>query len=185
VHLTLGILRTSQAVFYAFSFFWLDGFAVPTPAQVTQTVGWLRAKQKERQIVLIQSKVVTQGENMEIFNGIRGHFALLIDKPMETPADLKPFVIKSVSTKRGEWQIVLEISTGNTEKVYISDILRVYAFIVDATHPLTQTEVHKYAEKNCLANRTSYVIPLLATFSDIKIKSEPELTIQFIPTLKT
>jgi len=41
VHLTLGILRTSQAVFYAFSFFWLGGFAVPAPAQVTQTVGRL------------------------------------------------------------------------------------------------------------------------------------------------
>ena len=39
VHLTLGSLRTSQAVFYALAFFWLDGFAVPTPAQVTQTVG--------------------------------------------------------------------------------------------------------------------------------------------------
>ena len=39
VHLTLGILRKSQAVFYAFAFFQLDGFAVPAPAQVTQTVG--------------------------------------------------------------------------------------------------------------------------------------------------
>jgi hypothetical protein len=39
VHLTLGILRKSQAVFYALSFFWLDGFAVPAPAQVTQSVG--------------------------------------------------------------------------------------------------------------------------------------------------
>jgi hypothetical protein len=39
VHLTLGILRKSQAVSYALSFFWLDGFAVPAPAQVTQTVG--------------------------------------------------------------------------------------------------------------------------------------------------
>jgi len=38
VHPTLGILRTSQAVFYALSFFWLDGFAVLAPAQVTQTV---------------------------------------------------------------------------------------------------------------------------------------------------
>jgi hypothetical protein len=38
VHLTLGILRTSQAVSYALSFFQLDGFAVPAPAQVTQTV---------------------------------------------------------------------------------------------------------------------------------------------------
>jgi len=39
VHLTLGILRTSQAFLHALSFFWLDGFAVPAPAQVTQTVG--------------------------------------------------------------------------------------------------------------------------------------------------
>jgi len=38
VHLTLGILYESQAVFYALAFFWLDGFAVPAPAQVTQTV---------------------------------------------------------------------------------------------------------------------------------------------------
>ncbi len=38
VHLTLGILRKSQAVFYALPFFQLDGFAVPAPAQVTQTV---------------------------------------------------------------------------------------------------------------------------------------------------
>jgi hypothetical protein len=41
VHLTLGSLRKSQAFFYALSFFWLDGFAVPAPAQVTQTVGRL------------------------------------------------------------------------------------------------------------------------------------------------
>ena len=33
-----GDSAASQAVFYAFSFFWLDGFAVPAPAQVTQTV---------------------------------------------------------------------------------------------------------------------------------------------------
>jgi hypothetical protein len=33
-----GGVRQSQAVFHALSFFWLDGFAVPAPAQVTQTV---------------------------------------------------------------------------------------------------------------------------------------------------
>ncbi len=38
VHLTLGILRHFQAFSYASAFFWLDGFAVPAPAQVTQTV---------------------------------------------------------------------------------------------------------------------------------------------------
>ncbi|WKZ48131.1 MAG: hypothetical protein QY306_02035 [Anaerolineales bacterium] len=31
-HLTLGTRRTSQAVFYALSFFWLDGFAVRSSA---------------------------------------------------------------------------------------------------------------------------------------------------------
>jgi hypothetical protein len=44
VHLTLGILRHFQAVFYALSFFWLDGFAVPAPAQVTQSVSRLSSK---------------------------------------------------------------------------------------------------------------------------------------------
>jgi len=29
MHLTLGILCKSQAVFYALAFFWLDGFAAP------------------------------------------------------------------------------------------------------------------------------------------------------------
>jgi hypothetical protein len=32
VHPTLGILRKPQAVSYALSFFWLDGFAVPHPS---------------------------------------------------------------------------------------------------------------------------------------------------------
>ena len=36
-----GGLRKSQAVFYALSFFQVDGFAVPAPAQVTHTVRWL------------------------------------------------------------------------------------------------------------------------------------------------
>jgi len=53
VHLTLGILRTSQAVFYALSFFWLDGFAVPAPAQVTQTVMPLDER--------LLSQIVTEG----------------------------------------------------------------------------------------------------------------------------
>jgi len=49
VHLTLGILRKSQAVLHALAFFWLDGFAVPAPAQVTQTVRRLVASHKEKE----------------------------------------------------------------------------------------------------------------------------------------
>jgi len=34
MHLTLGLCTISSS-FHALAFFWLDGFAVPTPAQVT------------------------------------------------------------------------------------------------------------------------------------------------------
>ena len=34
--------------FHALAFFWLDGFAVPTPAQVTQTVRCFAEKAKPR-----------------------------------------------------------------------------------------------------------------------------------------
>jgi hypothetical protein len=49
VHLTLGTaafggVRTLQAVSYALAFFWLDGFAVPAPAQVTHAVRRLLCK---------------------------------------------------------------------------------------------------------------------------------------------
>jgi hypothetical protein len=40
----LWILRQSQAVSHALAFFWLDGFAVPAPAQVIQTVSRLLNK---------------------------------------------------------------------------------------------------------------------------------------------
>ncbi len=46
VQRTAGSLRQSQAVFYALPFFQLDGFAVPVPAQVTQTVGRLECQLK-------------------------------------------------------------------------------------------------------------------------------------------
>ena len=59
MHLTLGILRQSQAFFYALAFFWLDGFAVPAPAQVTQAVG--RLAQKEKQCKCCQKKLSAIG----------------------------------------------------------------------------------------------------------------------------
>ena len=123
---------------------------------------------------------------MEIFNMIRGHFALLTNKTMTTPAQGKEFRIDSVSTKEGDWQIVLNISTGKQAKVYISDILRVYTFIVSCNRPLTQADIDAFVESNCLSKAiTSYVIPLIATFSDIEVVKEPKLTIRFIPLRET
>jgi len=50
VHPTLGILARFQAFFYALSFSQSDGVPPPTPARVTQTVGWLRAKQQSKKL---------------------------------------------------------------------------------------------------------------------------------------
>jgi hypothetical protein len=38
VYLTLVILANKLGFIYTVGWFWLDGFAVPVPAQVTQTV---------------------------------------------------------------------------------------------------------------------------------------------------
>jgi len=123
---------------------------------------------------------------MEIFNMVRGHFALLIGKTFYTPAQEKEFTIDKVSTKEGDWQIVLKISTGNKAKIYISDILRVYTTIVSSNRPLTQLEVDQFVRDNCLTQGiSSYVIPLLATFSDIEVNNDPEFTIRFIPLRET
>jgi hypothetical protein len=123
---------------------------------------------------------------MEIFSMIRGHFALLLNKSMTTPVQGKEFRIENVSTKEGEWQIVLKISTGKQAKIYISDILRVYTYIVSSNRPLTQSEIADFVESNCISKAiTSYVIPLLATFSDIEISKDPKLTISFIPLRET
>jgi len=58
VHLTLGILRKSQAVSYALAFFWLDGFAVPAPAQVTQTVKTVEKVPKSKKGVSKHSVII-------------------------------------------------------------------------------------------------------------------------------
>ena len=50
MHLTLVILRTSQTVSHALAFFWLDGFAVPAPAQVTQAVGGQSQNQMQNRL---------------------------------------------------------------------------------------------------------------------------------------
>jgi len=77
VHLTLGILRQSQAVSYAVTFFWLDGFAVPAPAQVTQTVGWLTPKSKIKYVFESQVSFSLKKHflNSIFFSGVFGRFS--------------------------------------------------------------------------------------------------------------
>lgn len=123
---------------------------------------------------------------MNIYNSVRGHFALLIGKQFLTPAQGKPFTITDVISTNKGWQIQLKISTGQSHKIYFSDLLRVYTFILDFYNdkPLSQTQISNYVKKSCLTKGIdSYVIPLLETFSDIEVikDKEPEWGIRFIP----
>ena len=115
---------------------------------------------------------------MEIYNLIRGHFAILTSKTFRTPIHNKDFSIDNV----GEWQIILNLSTGKTANVYLTDILRVYTFVVSADKDLTFAEIADYAEANCIRKGTiSYVAPLLATFSDVQISKKDEIIVRFNP----
>ena len=77
VHLTLGILRQSQAVSYALSFFWLDGFAVPTPAQVTHAVGWQRQRANAKPSLIHKVRFIVEFRKPNsIFSG--GVFSSLV-----------------------------------------------------------------------------------------------------------
>jgi len=51
MHWTLGILRQSQAVFYALAFSSWTASPSPAPAQVTQTVGRFVAKQGKKYVI--------------------------------------------------------------------------------------------------------------------------------------
>ena len=122
---------------------------------------------------------------MEIFNMIRGHFALL-NTPLRTPSQGKEFTVDSDKTKASTWQIVLKLSTGKPARVYVSDILRVYTHIVSSGKQ-TQTQIDNFVQSHCLTNGgASYIIPLIETFSDIRVSKEGKnVTIQFIPLPET
>ena len=77
MHLTLGILRQSQAVLHALAFFWLDGFAVPAPAQVTQTVGWQRQRANAKPSLIHKVRFIVEFRKPNsIFSG--GVFSSLV-----------------------------------------------------------------------------------------------------------
>jgi len=58
VHPTLGILRKSQAVFYASAFFQLDGVPPPAPARVTQAVETVEKVPKSKKGVSKHSVII-------------------------------------------------------------------------------------------------------------------------------
>jgi serine/threonine-protein kinase len=97
VHLTLGILRKSQAVSHALSFFWLDGFAVPAPAQVTQTVGRFVQCDYSKRMCFMYDRYD------------REKFKFLLEFP-----DLKP------DDRLNSYKIIRLIGEGGVGKVYLA-----------------------------------------------------------------
>jgi DNA-binding CsgD family transcriptional regulator len=109
----LGILRQSQAVFYALAFFWLDGFAVPAPAQVTQTVGRL-VQHSLKEILMTQFKLSSREQ--EVINLVlQGKSNKLIAFELGISIRTVEFHLKNIYAKlKVNNKIELILKLGNT-----------------------------------------------------------------------
>jgi hypothetical protein len=100
VHPTLGSLRQSQAVFYALLFFQLDGFAVPAPARVTQTVGPFNkidiAIREQTLMIFYRMRFVFALSLMFTFGGCVPQSEIPI--PSETASSTAPIPIEKLIT---------------------------------------------------------------------------------------
>ena len=116
---------------------------------------------------------------MKIFESIRDHFAPLKGHTFSTVAKHPSFKIKRVvSTKwpASQWTIdITYLSSGNTDSIYITDILRVYTCLVSSywdasgSRWATKDDIQACINKHCIKKaQSSCMMALLATFDDIE-----------------
>ena len=125
---------------------------------------------------------------MRIFDSIQGHLAQLVGRDLHTLAQEKKFRIERViptSDKQAEWLIELSVGEkGNKGHIYLTDILRVYTWMV-AEHWdkwATITELNEFIDKNCINKKQpSYMMAILATFDDIEMREGQRAAIKFVP----
>lgn len=112
---------------------------------------------------------------MRIFDSLRGHFSLLVNRELKTLSEGAPFLVTRVvsMTKRQEdWSVIVKPVKGKSENpIYISDILRVYAWIISNKMDqwVTLKDIQNVIEKSGInLMQASYIMALMATFDDIK-----------------
>lgn len=122
---------------------------------------------------------------MRIFDEIRGHFALLVNHEFRTFSEDAHFVItrvKATSPRQSDWAIVIRAVNGKNENpIYVTDILKVYAWICSAHRWMSLREVVQEV-KNSGVNlaQSSYIMPLLETFDDVEVRRGKDAAIRHV-----
>lgn len=124
---------------------------------------------------------------MRIFDSLRGHFALLTRRQLKTLSEGSPFLVTRVvsnTERQGDWLIVIKPVKGTSENsIYISDILRVYAWVISNRMDkwVTFKEIQKIIEESGInLAQTSYIMALIATFDDVESREGDDAAIMLV-----
>lgn len=127
---------------------------------------------------------------MRIYDSLQGHLAQLVGRELHTLAQERVFRIERVvpeNEKQVEWLIKLTVgSQGNEQSIYLSDILRVYTWMVSNNWDkwATVTDLEKFISGSpdiVSKKNASYMMALLATFDDIECREGQGAAIKFKP----
>ncbi|MEP7133609.1 MAG: hypothetical protein ABI904_01635 [Chloroflexota bacterium] len=123
---------------------------------------------------------------MRILDSIRGHFALLANRELHTLSEKAPFVVtRVVSTTKtqSDWTVEIRPLNGKSNLIYISDILKVYAWIMHNKMSgwVTRKDIQGVIEESRINKKqASYILALMATFDDFKPREGNEAAIKYI-----
>lgn len=127
---------------------------------------------------------------MRIYDSLQGHLAQLVGRDLHTLAQEKKFRIERVlpkNEKQVEWLIKISVGNhGNEQSIYLTDILRVYTWMVEShwNKWATISDLEKYISNNkefVSKQNASYMMAILATFDDIEKMEGQGSAIKFSP----
>jgi hypothetical protein len=125
---------------------------------------------------------------------IQGHLEQLVGRDLFTLSQGKKFKVERVmpKTKRQvEWLMELTVGEkGNKQLIYITDILRVYTWLVsnywDKWARITDVENFISSHQEIVSKKNaSYMMAILATFDDVEHREGQGAAIKFVPKSAT
>lgn len=124
---------------------------------------------------------------MRIFDSLRGHFALLIKRKLKTLSEGSPFIVTrvvSMAKRQEDWSVIIKPVKGTSENsIYISDILRIYTWIISnkTDQWVTLKDIQNIIDKSGInLTQASYIMALMATFDDIESREGENAAIRLI-----
>lgn len=122
---------------------------------------------------------------MRIYDSIRGHFALLVKRQLKTLSTGAPFVITrvvSMNQRQKDWIVTIKPMSGKKpSSIYISDILRVYTWMVGENNFewTSLKEIQQLVEKSQInLAQAPYIMALIETFDDVESRAGEDAAIR-------